>query len=122
MEGDVLCARAGRFPSTVLCVGAMSQFFSCKVTKKGTPTPFVPRPVEMDGAEEVLQLSQACIPASVDLKNGTRVSINIKTADMEEPVALATMVVGQLDTVSLGLILDGMVQSHIQSCTATPSS
>ena len=74
----------------------------------------------MDGSEEVLQLSQACIPASVDLKHGTRVSVNIKTADMEEPVALATMVVGQLDTVSLGLILDGMLLACTQFCTASP--
>ena len=84
----------------------MSAFFSCKVTKKGGPTPFVPRPVEMEGSEEVLQLVQACIPASVDLKNGTRVSINVKTQDMDDTVAVATMVVGQLDSVSLGVVLD----------------
>ena len=91
----------------------MSHFFSCKVTKKGGPTPFVPRPVEMEGTEEMLQIVGACIPASVDLKNGSRVSINIKTPDMEEPVAIATMVVGQLDSVSLGLLLDGYAEFSI---------
>lgn len=61
----------------------------------------------------MLQLVQACIPASVDIKNGSRVSINIKTDDMEEPVAFATMVVGQLDSVSLGLLLDGYAEFTI---------
>lgn len=95
----------------------MSHFFSCKVTKKGGATPFVPRPVEMEGSEEMLQLVQACIPASVDLKTGTRVSINVKTDDMDQPVAFATMVVGQLDSVSLGLVLDGYAEFSIDGPT-----
>jgi hypothetical protein len=87
----------------------MSHFFSCKVTKKG-PCPYVPRPVEMEGSEEMLQLVGACVPATADLKNGTRVSVNIKTEGMDEPVSIATMTVGQLDSVSLGLLLDGYAE------------
>jgi hypothetical protein len=91
-------------------------FFSLKVTKKG-PTPYVPRPVELGQGSEVLQLGQACIPATVRCKTGSRISVYIKVGDDEEDdarVAMATLVVGQLDTVSLGLLLDEYAEFTIE--------
>jgi hypothetical protein len=67
-------------------------FFGC-VVKQGRATPFVPPPDDWQ-----LHLSAAALPATVP--EGKRVSLLAKHKD-EQPVIIATLRAGTLDTVAL---------------------
>ena len=67
-------------------------FFGC-VVKQGRATPFVPPPDDWQ-----LHLSAAALPATV--AEGKRVSVLAKHKD-EEPLVIATLRAGTLDTVAL---------------------
>jgi hypothetical protein len=82
-------------------------FFGC-VIKPGRPNPLVPHPEEYN-----LHISQACLSAKVP--KGKRVSVLVHH-DGEDPVIVATLVAGQLDSVCLDLFFSEYVECTLEVC------
>jgi hypothetical protein len=65
-------------------VASMTSIFYGAIVGTKKVVPYVPRPKEASAANEMVNLSSACIPASVQLKTGTRVSLYVKLEDCEK--------------------------------------
>lgn len=82
------------------------------VIAPGKSTAYVPPPEDWN-----LHLSQAALP--VDAKDGSRVSLSAKMRD-EEPVIIATLTAGRLDSVPLDLFFEEYVEFSVQVGGAAP--
>lgn len=76
------------------------------VIAPGKPTAYVPPPEDWN-----LHLSQAAL--SADVPDGTRVSLLAKLRE-EEPVIIATLTAGKLDSVPLDLFFEEYVEFSVQ--------